>query len=92
MTTIELPLALRPYSQGSAVVVLHAPCATLGDALGALAAQWPGVRDRVMDERGELRPHVNVFVGEESVRVLGGLAAPVPEGAVITIVPAGSGG
>jgi molybdopterin converting factor small subunit len=92
MITIELPRALQPYAQGSGAVVLDDACATVGDALAALAAQWPGVLDRVLDERGELRPHVNVFVGDESVRFLGGLAAPLAARSTITIVPAVSGG
>jgi molybdopterin converting factor small subunit len=45
-----------------------------------------------MDERGELRPHVNVFVDAESVRLLGGLGAPLDEGSTIVIAPAVSGG
>jgi hypothetical protein len=54
----------------------------------------PGLRDRVTNERGALRPHVNVFVGDEAVRFLGGLAAPLPMAASveISIVPAVSGG
>ncbi len=92
MITIELPRALQPYARGSTVVVLDHPCATVGEALTALASRWPGVLDRVMNEQGELRPHVNVFVGEESVRLLGGLEAPLPEGSTVVIVPAVSGG
>ena len=92
MITIELPRALQPYARGSTVMVLDEPCPTVADALAALAVRWPGVLDRVVDERGELRPHVNVFVGEESVRFLGGLGARVDEGSVITIGPAVSGG
>jgi molybdopterin synthase sulfur carrier subunit len=92
MITIELPRALQPYARGSTVVVLDDQCATVSDALTALGSQWPGVLDRVMDEQGELRPHVNVFVGDESIRFLGGLKAPLPAGSTITIVPAVSGG
>ena len=92
MVTIELPSALQPYARGSASLVLDERCATVGDALAALAARWPGVLDRMMDEQGALRPHVNVFVGAESIRVLGGLRAPLPEGSTLTIVPAVSGG
>ena len=73
-------------------MVLEQRCVTVGDALAALATRAPGVVDRVLDECGVLRPHVNVFVGEESIRFLGGLDAPVPEGSTITIVPAVSGG
>ena len=92
MITFELPTALQPYAGGDTVVVLDRACATVGDALVALAAEWPGVLDRVVDERGELRPHVNVFVDEESIRFLGGLDAPVAERSTITILPAVSGG
>ena len=91
MITVEVPGALEAYARGRTVVVA-APCATVRDALRALGALHPGVLDRVLDERGELRPHVNVFVGDENTRFAGGLGAPVPEGSTITILPAVSGG
>ncbi len=92
MITIELPTALRPYAQGSTALVLERAYATVGEALAALADPYPGVLDRILDERGEVRPHVNVFVGAESIRFLGGLDAPLPAGSTVTIVPAVSGG
>jgi molybdopterin converting factor small subunit len=46
----------------------------------------------MMNERGEPRPHVNVFVGTENIRWTGGLATPLPQVAEISIVPALSGG
>ena len=55
-------------------------------------ARIPALTDRVLTEQGELRRHVNVFVGEESVRWSDGLATAVPDGATITILPAVSGG
>ena len=64
----------------------------MGEALAALWAVYPGVRDRVVDERGEVRQHVNVFVGDESIRFTGGLGTAVGDGAEIWIVPAVSGG
>ena len=64
----------------------------MGEALDALCGLHPGVRDRVVDERGEVRQHVNLFVGAESIRYTGGLATRVPEGSEISIVPAVSGG
>ena len=90
--TVELPSALQPYAGGSRVLTVSRPCATVGQVLTAVADEHPGVLDRVMDERGEVRQHVNVFVGAESIRFLGGLEAEVPEGTIITIVPAVSGG
>jgi molybdopterin converting factor small subunit len=90
--SVVLPHALTPYSRGSGTLVVDGPCATVADALASVAARWPAVTDRVLTEQGELRRHVNVFVGEESIRFMDGLATTVPDGATITIVPAVSGG
>jgi molybdopterin synthase sulfur carrier subunit len=65
---------------------------TLQDALEALFAAHPGIRDRVLTERGEIREHINVFVGKNEARRAGGLATPLAEGMVISIIPAISGG
>jgi sulfur-carrier protein len=61
-------------------------------ALQALFARYPGVRDRVLTEAGEIREHVNIFVANEDVRYTGGMATVVPAEAVVSIVPAISGG
>ena len=92
MITVELPGALRPFARGREVVTLEERCATVGEALARLERQWPGVRDRILDEQGTLRPHVAVFVGEENIRHRGGLGAPLAEGSTIVILPAVSGG
>jgi molybdopterin converting factor small subunit len=90
--TFLIPGPLREYTAGKNKVESDARPATVGEALDALWALHPGVRDRVLTERDEVRQHVNVFVGKESIRFTGGLATPVPEGAEIWIVPAVSGG
>ncbi len=90
--TVELPGALQAHASGSALVVIERRCASVAEALDALAEQWPGVLDRVMTEQGDLRPHVNVFVDEQNSRFIGGLDAPVPDGSTILILPAVSGG
>ncbi len=90
--TFLVPAALMAFTQGAARITLARAPATVGDALEALWTEHPGVRDRVVTERGEVRPHVNVFVGSEAIRWTGGLATPVPDGAEISIVPAVSGG
>jgi molybdopterin converting factor small subunit len=64
----------------------------VGAALDALWTLHPGVRDRIVTEQGEVRQHVNVFVGNESIRFTGGLDTAVPDGGEISIVPAVSGG
>lgn len=90
--TIELPGALQPYARGESILALEDRCATIGDVLKVLSERWPGVRDRLMDEQGAVRPHVNIFVDDESIRLRGGLATPVTERSTIVIVPAVSGG
>jgi molybdopterin synthase sulfur carrier subunit len=90
--SVILPHALTPYSRGSGTLVVEEPCDTVADALAAIGARWPALTDRVLTEQGELRRHVNVFVGEESIRFLDGLKTTVSDGATIMIVPAVSGG
>ena len=65
---------------------------TLGEALDRLVALHPGLRDRIQDEQGAVRPHVNVFVGRLDSRETGGLATVLGPGAQIRIFPAVSGG
>ena len=89
-----IPTPLRSFAGGRSKVEIEVakdPPA-LGDALEALWEAAPGVRDRVVTEQGEVRQHVNVFVGTESCRWTGGLATPVADGAEIAIFAAISGG
>ena len=90
--SIVLPNALAAYARGNSAVRIEMPCATVSAALAELAARWPAVTDRVLTEQGELRRHVNVFVGDESIGFMNGLATPLAGGETITIVPAVSGG
>ena len=90
--SIVLPNALTPYSHGRGTVVLDEGCRTVADALAAVSRRWPALVDRVLTEQGALREHVNVFVGDESIRFLDGLETPVAADATIMIVPAVSGG
>jgi molybdopterin converting factor small subunit len=90
--TVHVPGPLRSYSDGVGRVVLDPPPATLADALGELAARFPGIRDRVLDEQGRVRPHVNLFVDREDVRFGDGLRTPLRPQAVVHILPAVSGG
>lgn len=87
-----IPSYLRPFTEGRARLDLREAPATVGEALEVLWALHPGVRDRVVTEQGELRPHVNVFVGAESIRFADGFSTPLPDGAEIAILPAISGG
>jgi molybdopterin converting factor small subunit len=90
--TIELPGSLQPLRGAASTMRIAAACATVGDALAALGDRTPGVVDRVLTEQGAVREHVNVFVGDENIRFLDGLAPPLRDGDTIVIIAAVSGG
>jgi sulfur-carrier protein len=89
---IELPGPLRDLAGGRSVIEVDGDARTAGDVLAALRRDYPIVYDRIMTERGEVRPHINVFVGNEAIRSVDGLATRVEDGDAITIIPAVSGG
>jgi sulfur-carrier protein len=89
--TFFIPGGLRPFADGKSKVEVP-QSGTLRDALEALWTLYPGIRDRVVTEQGQVREHINLFVGNENSRCTGGLATPLTAGAEITIVPAVSGG
>ena len=90
--TVLLPGPLHALAGARESVEVTGASPTVADALAALWARHPALRDRVLREDGRLRPHVNVFVGRESVRYTGGLETRVADGAEIAILPAVSGG
>jgi molybdopterin converting factor small subunit len=88
----HIPGALREFTAGRSRVEIDCSPTTLADALSALWVLYPGVRDRVVTEQGQVRQHINIFIGDENVRYTGGLASPISAGSEISIVPAVSGG
>jgi sulfur-carrier protein len=88
----HIPGALLEFTSGRSTVKVEHSSGTVGDALNALWALYPGVRDRVLTEQGQLRLHINIFIGSENIRYTGGLASPLSNGSEISIVPAVSGG
>ena len=87
-----IPGPLRSMTGGRSQVDVETSGGTLGAALEALFTAHPGIRDRVLTERGEIRQHVNVFVGKSEMRSTGGLATPLADGTEVSIIPAISGG
>jgi molybdopterin converting factor small subunit len=83
---------LREFTDGKSTVRIEQSPGTLTDALSTLWALYPAVRDRVLTEQGQVRQHINIFIGNENIRYMGGLASPIPAGSEISIVPAVSGG
>ena len=91
--TFVIPSMLRSYSDGAATVETSADAADVRAALTSLFAKCPALRDRIVDERGNVRQHVNVFVGDENIRHTGGLETKLAGDRVsITLMPAVSGG
>jgi len=90
--TFHIPGALRQFANGQSQVVMEIHPASLEEALSALWAAYPGIRDRMATEQGQIREHVNIFIGDENIRYTGGLASRVTQGTEIWIVPAISGG
>jgi sulfur-carrier protein len=90
--TVRIPSYLAAFAEGRNSILVDAAASTAGEVLKALWNLYPALRDRIVDEQGELRQHINIFVDNESIRFAGGLATPVPDGAEIMIVPAVSGG
>lgn len=89
---VRLPVTLRDLPGVKAVVTLPGSPENVSEAFAALWRELPSLRDRILTETGEVREHVQVFVGPESIRYTGGLATAVPDGTEISIVPAVSGG
>jgi molybdopterin synthase sulfur carrier subunit len=90
--TFHIPGPLREFTEGRSKVKIEHSSTTLADALSALCILYPGLRDRIATEQGEIREHINIFIGDEDVRFTGGLASRLYAASEISIVPAISGG
>ena len=87
-----IPGPLRSLTGGRRQVDVETSGGTLRDALEALFAVHPAMRDRMLTERGAIREHVNVFIGNSEARATGGLATSLADGMEISVLPAISGG
>ena len=90
MATVRIPTPLRKLTSGQETV--NVPAHTIGELINALESQHPGLRERLLDEKGQVRRFVNIFVGEEDIRFLQKLDTPLGEKAEVSIVPAIAGG
>jgi molybdopterin synthase sulfur carrier subunit len=89
MTTVRIPTPLRSLTGGNEQV--EVPGATLREAIDALEKAHPGIKDRVLDEKG-VRRFINIYVGDEDSRFLDGLDTKLSSNSEISIVPAIAGG
>jgi molybdopterin synthase sulfur carrier subunit len=88
--TVRLPSQLRPIAGGQGEVAVEA--SDVRGAILAVEAQHPGLAARVLDDAGNLRRFVNVFVADEDVRFLDGLDTSLSDGQTVSLVPAVAGG
>jgi molybdopterin synthase sulfur carrier subunit len=87
---VRIPTILRTYTQGASEVTAEG--GTLAEVLDDLEANHTGIKARVLDDAGQIRRFVNVYVGNDDVRFLDGLGSTTPEGTQISIIPAVAGG
>jgi sulfur-carrier protein len=92
MITIEVPKALVVRLDEDDVIEIEQPCSTLRAALDRLGERSPGVLDRVLDEQGRVRQHVNIFVDETDIRYLDGLDTGLEPGSRVYLLASVSGG
>ena len=90
MARVRIPTPLRKYTQGQEVVTVSAP--NVAGLIEAIEAQHPGLRERILDDKGAVRRFVNIFVGEDDIRFLQQLDTPLTEDVEVSIVPAIAGG
>jgi molybdopterin synthase sulfur carrier subunit len=88
--TVRIPTQLRELSGGATEIT--AESGTVAEVLAQLDVAHPGFGERLFDDKGELRRFVNVFVADEDIRFLEGVATPVESGQTVSIVPAVAGG
>jgi len=87
---VKIPTQLRSLTDGASE--LDAAGATVSELIEHLENHHPGLKERLVDESGQLRRFVNVYLNDEDVRFLDGISTEVPEGASVSIIPAVAGG
>jgi sulfur-carrier protein len=90
--TIRIPTYLASFADGRNLLAIEGSPTTVSEALAMLWKDYPGLRDRIVDEQGAVRQHINIFVGDEAIRFADGLSTKVPADTEVLIVPAVSGG
>ena len=90
MTTLRIPTPLRPYAEGKSEITVQG--LTVGEALNDLVTQYPALKKHLFAETEELRPFVNLFLGDEDVRHLQGVDTPLKDGDKLMIIPSIAGG
>jgi adenylyltransferase/sulfurtransferase len=90
MPVLRIPTPLRAYTNGQSEVNVRG--SNISDALADLTTQYPALKPHLFNEGGELRPFVNLFVGENNIKDLQGVDTPIQEGQKIMLIPSIAGG
>ena len=90
MPTVRIPTPLRQATKGNAEV--KATGDTVDAVVTDLERQFPGLKERLVDETGELRRFINIYVNEEDIRFLDGKKTALKATDIVSIVPAIAGG
>lgn len=90
MIKVRIPTPLRPLAKGQGEVEING--ASIAEIIENLNSAHPGMKDRLCDDKGELRRFVNVYVNEEDIRFLNGKETILKDGDEVSIVPAIAGG
>ncbi len=90
MATVRIPTPLRKLTQGKEEVA--AAGATVGELITDLDKNYPGIKDRICDDNGQVKRFVNIFANDEDIRFLQNLETPVKDADEVSIVPAIAGG
>lgn len=88
--TVRIPTPLRRIANGQGEVQIEAK--TVREAIEKLDAMFPGFKERLLDEKGDLRRFVNLYLNDEDIRFLKGIENELKDGDVLSIVPAIAGG
>lgn len=89
--TVKIPAPLRPLTANQAEIAVE-NAGTVQAAIEELTRKYPGIKDKLLDDKGGLRRYVNLFKNDEDVRAGQGLGTSLKEGDRLTIVPAIAGG
>ncbi|GAA2127544.1 MoaD/ThiS family protein [Nocardioides bigeumensis] len=88
--SVRIPTILRTYTGGESEVSVEG--GTLAEVIDSLDASYSGIKGRILDEAGQIRRFVNVYVGNDDVRFLDNLDTATPDGTQISVIPAVAGG
>ena len=87
---VRIPTPLRKLTNNEEIVEVNS--GTIGDAIVELQSRYPGIKERLVDDKGEVRRFVNVYVNEEDIRFLQNQQTGLKDGDEISIIPAIAGG